>query len=331
MKQILSLMSLALCVLCASARLSSAAATNLPAASAVAVMVNPTTGVIVAPTNFASANGLGGGGTNVPSLQQIFDTHDPVVVNVDPEIGYRFGKNEFLIISTDTNGVPSGIQFTPTWGWEFVGNLRFDLWGGIYMDGGDIDMGGGSIYNVGTNTITFTDGTTLKPSTIVTRSTVTQAVETAVAALDTYPVLRIELGAAWTDFELKASTNNFQTYVYHIKTTGLASTNCGDTNVWVYYTDDYAPDPRRWIRATNQTAILSQLYNPTNSRVDFAIVCPSHDTDLPWATWMAKTNSKLVWSYVRIDGANHEKNASGNGAHFNPALPVEWRKTRYSP
>src|ERR1035437_4410006 len=50
----------------------------------------------------------------------------------------------------------------------------------------------------------------------------------------TFPVLRLELGGQWADFELKATTNNFQTLVYYIMSSGTNSYT-SDTNVWVYF------------------------------------------------------------------------------------------------
>ena len=146
----------------------------------------------------------------------------------------------------------------------------------------------------------------------------------------TYPVLRLELGGQWTDFELKASTNNFTNLVYYIKSSGT-NAFADDTNVWVYFTDDHSADVRQWHRSPPATAIGSQLANPTNSVVEFAIVCPSHECAVNWETWMALTNRALVWSFVRYDGIGLEMNASGTKSHWNPVVPVEWRKERIAP
>src|ERR1035437_4995937 len=118
-----------------------------------------------------------------------------------------------------------------------------------------------------------------------------------VVAVDerTFPVLRLELGGQWTDFELKATTNNFETLCYYIKSSGLNGFTNDDTNVWVYFTDDYSADMRKWVRSDPATAIGLQLMNLTNSVVPAAVVCPSHECTLDWREWMSSTNNRLVW------------------------------------
>jgi hypothetical protein len=153
---------------------------------------------------------------------------------------------------------------------------------------------------------------------------------TVEAAVGTYPVFRLDLGGQWTDFELKASTNNFTNLVYYIKSSGTNEYQ-DDTNVWVYFTDDYAGDVRKWVRASPGTGIWSQLVNPTNSVVGAVIVCPSHDCVVDWERWMSATNNRLVWSYVRYDGIDFERNVTGNKTRWNAAVPVEWRQERIAP
>jgi hypothetical protein len=146
----------------------------------------------------------------------------------------------------------------------------------------------------------------------------------------TFPVLRLELGGQWTDFELKASTNNFASLVYYVKSSGTNAYE-DDTNVWIYFTDDYAGDLRRWVKSAPGTGIWSQLVEPTNSVVGAAIVCPSHECVVNWEGWMSPTNERLVWSYVRYDGIDLERNASGTKTRWSAAVPVEWRKQRIAP
>ena len=146
----------------------------------------------------------------------------------------------------------------------------------------------------------------------------------------TFPVFRLELGGQWTDFELKASTNNFTNLCFYVMSSGTNAYTT-DTNVWVYFTDDYSRDVRQWHRSSPATAIGGQIADPTNSAVGFAIVCPSHECAMPWSEWMARTNSRLVWSFVRYDGIGLEMNATGTKSHWNPVVPVEWRKDRIAP
>ena len=147
---------------------------------------------------------------------------------------------------------------------------------------------------------------------------------------DTFPVLRLEVGGHWTDFELKASTNNFTNLVYYIMSSGTNAYTT-DTNVWVYFTDDYGADVRQWHRSAPATAISGQVADPSHSEVEFVVVCPSHDCAVDWEAWMARTNNALVWSFVRYDGIGLEMNATGTRTHWNPVVPVEWRKGRIAP
>lgn len=147
----------------------------------------------------------------------------------------------------------------------------------------------------------------------------------------TYPVLRLELGGQWTDFELKASTNNFESLVYYIKSSSATAGGYDDTDVWTYFTDDYSTDVRQWLKASVATAIGGQLTDPVNSVVSYVVVCPSHSCDVDYSTWMSKTNERLVWSYVRYDGMNLETNVTGTKTRWNPVVPTEWRSGRIAP
>lgn len=154
----------------------------------------------------------------------------------------------------------------------------------------------------------------------------------SVVGEDSYPVLVLSLGGAWTDFELKASTNNFAStngLVYYLISSATNS-YADDTNAWVYFTDDYDTEkPHKWRTATNATPISGQLLN-TNSVVDYVVVYPSHNCQKNWQDWMCITNTSLVWSFVRFDGADFEKNVSGTAQHWNLVVP-QWRKKRTGP
>jgi len=154
-------------------------------------------------------------------------------------------------------------------------------------------------------------------------------VDGAPVAADTYPVLVLPLDGPWTDFELKASTNNFTNLCYYVMSSGTNAYTT-DTNVWVYFTDDYAVDVRQWQRSAAATAIGAQLV-ATNSEVEFAVVLPSHACAGDWPRWMSRANDRLVWSFVRYDSIGMEMNATGTKSHWNPVVPVEWRKARTAP
>ena len=146
----------------------------------------------------------------------------------------------------------------------------------------------------------------------------------------TFPVLVLELGGVWTDFELKASVDNFETLVYYIRSSDLVM-EAGDPDVWIYFTDDVSLNPRKWRKAEAGVPILEQLVNPANSEVAFVVVCPSHETAVDWTTWMYESNSQLVWSYVRYDGATLEMNNVNSNAKWRSLVPVLWRAERISP
>ncbi len=145
-----------------------------------------------------------------------------------------------------------------------------------------------------------------------------------------YPVFLLPLGGQWTDFELKASTNNFESLVYYVLSSA-ANVYADDPAVWVYFTDDHSSTVLRWNKAETATPIGSQLADPVNSEVEYVVVMPSHEGAVDWRGWMSRDNHRLMWSFVRYDGLSLEMNASGTRSHWNPVVPVEWRKRRIAP
>lgn len=146
----------------------------------------------------------------------------------------------------------------------------------------------------------------------------------------TYPVFRLPMGSSWTDFELKGSTNNFTNLVYFYISSGTNTLSWGDSNCWAFYSDDYGADVRRWNKAAYGASIYSQLAS-TNSYVDTIYVYPSHDCLVPWQDWMQKTNTNLVWSWVRFDGVDFEKNVDGTKQRWNLIRPDSWDLERTTP
>ena len=154
----------------------------------------------------------------------------------------------------------------------------------------------------------------------------------AAPAADTYPVFHLPMGSAWTDFELKASTNNFESMVFFHISAGTNTYSWGDTNIAVYFTCDYADDVRKWIRATNGVSIFEQVTAiHSNAVINDLYVFPSHDCMVPWADWMQKTNNRLVWSWVRFDGLDFEKNYDGTKQRWNLIRPQSWEAERTTP
>ena len=79
----------------------------------------------------------------------------------------------------------------------------------------------------------------------------------------TYPILVLELGGQWTDFELKGSTNNFASLSYYVMSSGTNAWTT-DPDVAIYFTDDYSADVRKWRKAEVGTSIGAQLTAPFN-------------------------------------------------------------------
>lgn len=144
-----------------------------------------------------------------------------------------------------------------------------------------------------------------------------------------YPVLKIELGGEWTDFELKASINNFDPgtdVVYYIRS--WEQTACPfDKNVWIYFQDDGSANPWEWKRSLYATSILSQLQDQANTEVESVMVFPSHQCEFDAYVWMYPTNKNLTWSYVRYNGMTFEMNNAGK-IHHVITEPIKWVKER---
>ncbi len=145
----------------------------------------------------------------------------------------------------------------------------------------------------------------------------------------TFPVLVLELGGAWTDFELKASTNNFVSLAYYVmsSTTNAWTT---DPDVAIYFTDDYSADVRKWRKAVVGTSIGAQLADPVNSVVGYVAVCPS-SAGGAGTQWMSVRNPALVWSFVRYDGIGLEMNATGTKSRWNLVTPSGWHREQVAP
>ncbi len=146
----------------------------------------------------------------------------------------------------------------------------------------------------------------------------------------TYPVFRLPMGGAWTDFELKASTNNFTNLVYFCISSGTNTFGFGDTNALIYFSDDYQADVRAWRKSPPGSNIYAQL-SSTNAVIDTIYVFPSHDCQVVWSNWMSQTNKNLVWSWVRFDGFDFEKNFDGTKQRWNLIQPDNWELERKTP
>ncbi len=153
-------------------------------------------------------------------------------------------------------------------------------------------------------------------------------------AAGTFPVFHLDVGTVdgnWTDFEIKASTNNFASLCYYYKSwTNVQDATRGDTNALVYFTDDHAEDVRVW-NLKPQTNAVSEMLISSNSVTQWIYFYPSHDCTIPWGDWMSSTNTALVWSWVRVDDLGFEMNVSGTKQRWNPIRPDSWEIERTTP
>jgi hypothetical protein len=150
-----------------------------------------------------------------------------------------------------------------------------------------------------------------------------------------FPEFEIPVGdnnGRWTDYELKASTNNFTNLVYYFKSfESNPQAGSGDTNAKCYYIDDFRPNATRfWVTLTNGNSIASQLASATGSVVRIVYHSASTNTTVPSHTWMSETNTKLVWAFSRWDGATFESNAGGVTQQWSIIEP-QWKRVRKTP
>lgn len=145
-----------------------------------------------------------------------------------------------------------------------------------------------------------------------------------------YPVLKLDLGGNWCDFEIKASTNNFESMVYYYVSSQTNSYGADDPDPFTFYLDDYNNDVRVWFNATPHVPILSQLIDST-SEVEHVYFMPSRTCGIDADTWMWQNNTNLIWSWVRFDGIDFEMNATETKQHWNPIRPERWEINRTKP
>jgi hypothetical protein len=153
-----------------------------------------------------------------------------------------------------------------------------------------------------------------------------------------YPVFNIPLNG-WTDFELKASTNNFnQAYPNHIllwyeslgknSYPGWSTYVHADLHAQTFYCNPNIGsfDGRAWLLATNTLSLTEQI--GLNANYQDTIVCIPSMTVYDGGTnyWMHPSNESLTWVYRRRTSAYGETNALGREI-WHPIVPSQWRRT----
>lgn len=158
-------------------------------------------------------------------------------------------------------------------------------------------------------------------------------VGTGNAVQGTYPVFILNLGFGgerWTEFEIKATTDNFAHVVYYYQSWTNYLGLQGDTNAYTYFSDDCATDARKWMLKTNTLGLTEHLVNAL-SVVPTVIFQPSHNCSNDWATWMYATNKNLIWTWVRGEDGAYETNAVDEKQRFNAIIPSSWNVERTIP
>ncbi len=154
-----------------------------------------------------------------------------------------------------------------------------------------------------------------------------------IQSVDKYPIFTIPLGGGWTDFEIKASTNNFvgsgdDSMVYfYCSWRDQVFNHSPDVYAKVWFTDDYSPDVRMWWEKPYNSSILLSLADPINSSLDYVIFSPSKEF-VDSNPWLSKDNNKLVWSYLRVSGSEYERNKTGTKTKWRPISPTWEPKIR---
>ena len=140
----------------------------------------------------------------------------------------------------------------------------------------------------------------------------------------TYPVITLPIGGGWSDFILKASTDNFATVCWKVESAGGTPNHVPDPGAMIFYTDDYATDSRQWLQDPVGASILSLLAN-ANSVVSYVVVSPSHNCVTPWQAWMYEGNANLKWSYCRVNGTGLEMNVDVTAVRWQVPASVVWK------
>lgn len=175
--------------------------------------------------------------------------------------------------------------------------------------------------------LTGTDGSTLNVGTGGTLGSAAYTAATVYEPKGAYAVIHIPLpaGSQWTDFELKASTNNFtndttgMVFWYHspdptkLIITGQRWTVRPD----VYFTDSGktgTPNQRGWIKQNDTQSIFAMLTD-ANSEVGGFLIVIKDD--------LSAHRDHLVFSYSLLDASTGDKDPANRGV-WRPVWPQEW-------
>lgn len=144
-----------------------------------------------------------------------------------------------------------------------------------------------------------------------------------------FPVFMFPLNdsgnGTFTDFDLKASTDNFETLVYWFNS-AAAAWDSADPDPLIFI---IRPDPnlRAWFRI-NATLPISGQLQAGQAKPLLVVVAPSKITGS--TNWMFSGNTALKWSFRRKTAVAVETDSYGREV-WHPITPAEWRRQRPTP
>ncbi|HWL51350.1 MAG TPA: hypothetical protein VNQ90_02885 [Chthoniobacteraceae bacterium] len=142
-----------------------------------------------------------------------------------------------------------------------------------------------------------------------------------------YAVFHIPMPKGFTDFELKASTDNYATMVffYHSPDPGKMFI---PSQIWtnrpdVYFTDSQLADRRQWIKQSASQSITAMRVN-SSSEIG-GVILVVKDT----GGAITPDNGNLVWTYCLMTPTGTEDDSSGRSI-WRPIIPT-WTTQPFNP
>ncbi len=141
-----------------------------------------------------------------------------------------------------------------------------------------------------------------------------------------FAVFTIPVTGAFTDFELKASDDNYETMVFFYHSPDPEKSSIPQ-QIWttrpdVFFTDSQHPDRRQWIRQSATQSISAMRANG-NSRIG-GIVVVVRDMGR-----INPDNLNLVWTYCLMTPTSTEDDPGGRSI-WRPIVPV-WQTQSFEP
>ncbi|HWL54273.1 MAG TPA: hypothetical protein VNQ90_17670 [Chthoniobacteraceae bacterium] len=142
-----------------------------------------------------------------------------------------------------------------------------------------------------------------------------------------YPVFHIYLPPGFTDFELKATTDNYETMVFFYHSPDPAKAFI-PSQIWstrpdVFFTDSQRADRRQWIRQSASQSIAAMRVNGSSEIGGVILVVK----DVGGA--ISQDNPKLIWTYAVMTPTGTEDDPGGRSI-WRPIVPV-WMSQPFNP